>query len=108
MASKYQIRDRRQAQYVHRAKSARMYGRFLIPVAMLVAAQAVWSDPDLGPLVIESAEKTKPYLATFAAGTPLDGMFGPVPEQPSVNELVSLTSIESGEAGAGTGEQPEG
>ena len=93
MKTKVQIRDIRQAQSIRRAKSARMYGRVLIPVTMIVLAQAIWSDPVLGPQVIASAEEAKPVLATYAQGTPLDGRFGPVPEAP-VGETPSTADAE--------------
>ncbi len=64
-----------------------------MPVALLVLGQAIWSDPVLGPQVIESAEEAKPVLATYAQGTPLDGMFGPVPE-PSASDPATAGDAE--------------
>ena len=83
----YQLskRDRRQIRYHERSKSARFYGRLLMPVALIVFGQSLWSDPVLGPKLVEGtqefSQQVQPLLATYAADTPLDGYFGPVPEQ---------------------------
>lgn len=70
----------RQAKCINRGKRARMYGRVLIPITLLVLGQALWSDPDLGPQLAEGLKEIKPVLATYAQGTPLEGTFGPVSE----------------------------
>lgn len=73
-----------------------MYGRFLIPVTMIVLGQAMWSDPVLGPQLAAGVEEIQPIMATYAQGTPLDGVFGPVPETASADDLA--TAINRGTA----------
>lgn len=84
MMNYHSKRDLRQAKYLERGKSARFYGRVLIPVTMLVFGQAMWSDPVLGPQLAGGLEDLQPVLATYAQGTPLDGTFGPVPDRVAV------------------------
>ena len=80
MRNYHSKRDLRQSKYLKRGKSARFYGRVLIPVTMIVFGQAMWSDPVLGPQLASGLEDLQPVLASYAQGTPLDGTFGPVPE----------------------------
>lgn len=102
MMSGVDKRDLRQAKCINRGKSARLYGRLLIPVACVVLGQALWSDPDLGPQLSEGLTEIKPVLATYAQGTPLDGAFGPVPEATENGELVIIDEAKAATSGAVT------
>lgn len=80
MMTKLEIRQRRQLAYQMRARSSRLYGKLLIPVALVTLSTSLWSDPVLGPQLEAGVVEAKPLLASYAQNTPLDGMFGPVPE----------------------------
>ena len=80
MMTKEEKRQRNQLSYQNRARSARLYGKLLIPVALVTLSTSLWSDPVLGPQLETGVENMQPLLAQYAQETPLDGMFGPVPE----------------------------
>jgi hypothetical protein len=56
-------KDRRQAQYLSRARSARFYARMLMPVTALAASGAMWMDPVIGPRMAERYEFVQPIIA---------------------------------------------
>ena len=97
MMTKLEIRQRRQLAYQMRARSSRLYGKLLIPVALVTLSTSLWSDPVLGPQLSAGVEEAKPLLASYAQNTPLDGVFGPVPE---AAETAEPETVEGQEAAA--------
>lgn len=92
MMTRQEKSQRRQLAYQNRSRSARLYGKLLIPVALITFSTSLWSDPVLGPQLEAGLEDAKPLLASYAQNTPLDGMFGPVPDtveavQPSAAQI---------------------
>ena len=100
MMNYHSKRDLRQAKYIERGKTARFYGRVLIPVTMLVFGQAMWSDPVMGPQLAGGLEELQPVLATYAQGTPLDGTFGPVPDSVAAPAAEAVEDVGAGTDGA--------
>ena len=78
--NKQEKSQRRQLAYLNRARSARLYGKLLIPVALVALSTSLWSDPVLGPQLEAGVDEMQPFLASYAQNTPLDGVFGPLPE----------------------------
>jgi hypothetical protein len=84
-------RDLRQAAYNSRSRSARRFARLLMPVAMFSLGTAIWSDPVLGPQLMEGVEEIRPVLAKYAANTPLEDFAGPVPEAATTEDAGEAT-----------------
>lgn len=75
-------RDRRQSAYLERSKTARLYAKMLIPVAMLVLSAGVWLDPVLNPRVIQGLEEVKPIVDAVLAGEPISEVLAANRESP--------------------------
>lgn len=73
-------KDLRQFAYRERAIRAKTYARVLLPVAMFAIGTSAWTDPDLGPQLVEGLEEIRPIAATYLVDTPFEDMLGPVPE----------------------------
>lgn len=85
-------RDLRQAKCIRRGKTARLYGRLLIPVALIGLSQSLWTDPVAGPQLVEGLEEIRPIIATYAQNTPLEDVFGPAPEPEEKEPIVAINS----------------
>ncbi|WP_227267475.1 hypothetical protein [Roseobacter weihaiensis] len=84
-------RDLRQVAYRQRASSARLYARLLMPVTVFVLATGLWSDPVVGPQLVQGLEEIRPIAASYLVDTPLENILGPAP---ATEDTVDAADVE--------------
>lgn len=75
----------RKYNYHERALRARMYARFLMPVALFLAGTSVWKDPVMAAQLTEGLTEIRPVAETYLTGTPLENMLSFFPDVPDVS-----------------------